>query len=279
MSTQKTVVIESTNYSYPYKKITVPCTIWSSRESNGSIETIIFLGTVQIEKLAEWVAESCPPNTIVIQGAPHWLANSDGSDIPEYTFNFTKCAFDAVLKDFPVANVHIIAESQAVPGVLELLGHKKYALYARTITLLQPLGLNIDAYSGTEKQRVDVFRRRIATNFLYQLTALTHDRRLRYNHRLANKLVGITMRNPKARAQYSSGLMHDAAPALKRLYGFHQDIRIICGANDKIFPASEIIATLAKNGMGIEVQAVKGVPHSPLATRYGQKLLAAALNR
>jgi hypothetical protein len=96
---------------------------------------------------------------------------------------------------------------------------------------------------------------------------------------LANKLVGVGLRSPKARAQCSSGLKHDAVSNLKRLLSFHEDVTIICGANDKVFPAAEIISTLQKNKINIPVRAIKGVPHSPLATRYGRKLLKAALSR
>jgi pimeloyl-ACP methyl ester carboxylesterase len=279
MYTRKRLAIEKIGYSHSYKKTTIPYTIWSNWDGNKAIGTIIFLGTVQIEKLAKWVIENCPPNSIVVQGAPHWFAKSDGGDIPEYMFDFTKCAFNALLKNFPIAKVHILAESQAVPGVVGLFAQDEYSPYLKKMTLLQPLGLNIHAYLGTAKQRIEIFRRRIAANFLYQVTALMLDKRLRYNHRLANRMVGIALRNPKARAQYSSGLMHDAIPNLKRLFALHKDIVVICGANDKIFPPAEIITALTNNGIDMEVQTIKGIPHSPLATRHGQKLLAAALNR
>lgn len=279
MRRQKKLALEQTTYTYRYNNTNISYTIWATKGEGNIVETVIFLGTIQIDNLVKWVAESCPPGTIVVQGVPHWLAQSDGSDIPEYMFHFTKCVLDALLKDFSLTRAHIIAESQAVPGILKLFTWKRYTHYAKKITLLQPLGLNTAAYQGAEELRIKVFRRRIIANLLHQFPTLMFDRRLRYNHRLANKMVGIALRNPKARAQYSSGLSYDAMSHLRHLASLHKDVVIICGANDKIFPAAEIRAALIENKITIPVHAIKGAPHSPLATRYGRRLLTAALNR
>jgi pimeloyl-ACP methyl ester carboxylesterase len=278
MLVENTPAIIKTSYVHTYENRPIPYTVLSNSDGSSPIGTIIFLGTVQVGKLAEWVMEGCPPNTIVVQGAPHWFAESDGSDIRNYVFDFTEQAFKILLKNFPITKAHVIAESQAVPGVLGLFAQGKYASYLKKMTLLQPLGLNSTAYQGTDTQRVETLRRRIAANFLYQVAPFILDKRLRYNHRLLRKIVGISLRDAKARAQYGTGLSYDAIPDLKRLYALQKDVVVICGNNDKLFPPAEISALLARNKMHIEVRTVKGVPHSPLATRYGQRLLAVALN-
>lgn len=278
VSTMNHSVVKEISYTFLYKGSTIPYAVWCNVDEGTSIETIIFLGTVQIDHLGRWVAEDCPPNTIVVQGAPHWFAKSDGSDIPEYMYNFTKSVFETLLKNFSVSENHIIAESQAVPGVLGLFKQKGYIPYVKKLTLLQPLGLNAHIYKGTDTQRIETFRHRITANFLHQLMPLLTDERLRYNHRVLHRLAGGSMRNPKTRAQYSSGLAHDAISDLKYLYEYLKNVTIICGANDKIFPPTEIRATLSKNEIGIPVQIIKGIPHSPLASRYGKKLLSAAMN-
>lgn len=269
--------IREADYLHAYKHMPTPYTIWSNQRGDDPIETIVFLGTIQIGELGKWVAESCPPNTIVVQGAPHWTAQDDGSDIPEYMLDFTNSVFDTLLKKFSITKVHIIAESQAAPAVLYLFGQKAYIPSLKKLTLIQPLGLNARAYSGTEAQRVETFKRRIVANFIYQLTALVIDARLRHNHRTVGRITGgARLHNPKARAQYGSGLAHDATSSLKVLYEHHKEIVIICGTKDKLFPPTEIAATLAANGIDIPLRTIKGVPHSPLATRYGQRLLRAA---
>jgi hypothetical protein len=278
MHASKTSAVKRTDCIHLYKNTSLPYAIWSNEQGAAAIQTIIFLGTVQIGKLAEWVAESCPPNTIVVQGAPHWLAKSDGSDIPEYMFDFTKQVIDDVLKKFPITKVHIIAESQAVPGVVDVFAQERYGVYLKKMTLIQPLGLNNHVFQGTAGQRIKTFKRRVAANFAYQLTALVLDKKLRYNHRLLNGVVGIGLRNPRARAQYGSGLSYDAIPGLRLLYARNRNIRIVCGANDKLFPPGEISAALSRNGLPLEVMLVRGVPHSPLATRFGRRLLVAALS-
>jgi pimeloyl-ACP methyl ester carboxylesterase len=268
-------ILQRFEYQYRYNGQSIPYLVWASPSSD-HIETIIFLGTVQTGNLPKWVAESCPPNTYVVQGAPHWYAKSDGSDIPEYMFGFTKSTFDTLRAANTISAVHIIADSQACPGVIELFSQKEYMPYLRTMALIQPLGLNQLVYAGTDKERLGKFQKRIVANVLHQLVALALDKRLRYNHQLTRKTVGL--RSAKAHAQYSSGLCYDAVPNLTLLHQAHQHITIICGSHDKIFPPDEITQTLARNNLDIPVRVIPGVPHSPLATKFGQRLLRTALS-
>lgn len=69
--------------------------------------------------------DACP-NSIVVQGTPHWLAKSNGSDIPECMFDFTRYVFDTLLKNLLITKCYIIAESQAVPGVQGLFSRQQY---------------------------------------------------------------------------------------------------------------------------------------------------------
>ena len=255
-------------YKYNGKKISYK--IWFSDDSS-TIDTVIFLGTVQIDKLTQWVAESSPPRTAIIQGAPHWFAKEDGSDIPSYMFNYTKDSFDSLVADFELKGLNIIADSQAVPGVIQLFAQDNYKSYMKNLVLLQPLGLNANSFAGTDDQRIDTFKNRIIKNAYHQLTDLLLDSRLRYNYRLLSKTVSF--RDPKARAQYNSGLKYDSLPDLRALMNISKDVTIVCGAKDKIFMANEIKKHLRQANLSIEVVIVKNIPHSPLATRKGLVLL------
>jgi hypothetical protein len=231
----------------------------------------VFLGTVQIGKLPLWVAEKCPPGTVVVQGAPHWFAEEDGSDIPDFMFRFTEEVFASILDNYAIKRLRVIADSQAVPGVLRWLAGNERATVLSQLVLLQPLGLNAAAFTGTSEDRVRLFKKRIAKNFRYQVRSLLFDRRLVHNHRQILKTVGYD--NPKMNAQYSSGLAHDSTDDLKKIAAANDQIVIVCGKNDMMFPPEEIKSTLQRNGLKIPVVVIPGIPHSPPATRHGMRLL------
>lgn len=260
---------------YFYAGKTISYSIWHTGLS-GRVDTVVFLGTVQIGKLPEWAAEYCPPGTVIVQGAPHWHAKDDGSDMPAYMFDFTRSVFQAVIDTFQIHTVDIIADSQAAPAVLQLFCQKPFAHHLHKLALLQPLGFNQSSFVGSDLDSITEFKRRILKNAYRQVPALLTDKRLRHNHRLLSKKVRFN--DEKARAQYGSGLAHDATPHLEKLLRISPDVRIVCGENDAIFPAGELRTTLQDRGIDVGVTVVKGVPHSPLGTIYGRRLLNAAFD-
>jgi hypothetical protein len=261
-------------FLYRYDGRDIPYSVWVSDEST-TINTIIFLGTVQIENLPKWVTEACPPRTAVVQGAPHWFAKEDGSDIPEYMFGYTEDAFRSIAETFRFENLSIIAESQAAPGVIQLFANKKYTPYnVKNIVLLQPLGFNVNSFCGTDTDRMDAFKKRIIKNSYHQLADLFLDSRLRYNHKLLNKTVQFN--DSSTQAQYNSGLKWDSLPDARKLILMNQNVTIVCGEKDKIFMPSEIKGNLEKANIPIRVVMMKGIPHSPIATRKGLVLLEKA---
>ena len=264
-------VLEQYDFGYQYDRQDIRYTTWftGSREQ---LQTIVFLGTVQIGKLPGWIAKSCPENTAVIPGALHWLAKADGSDIPEFMYAYTEHAFLAAVAAIPEGKpVNIIADSQAAPSVLGLLAKPTYAKRIRTIVLAQPLGLNTSYLGSTPAQRLQSFKKRVLQNLRYQVPSLLSDPRLIYNHRLMLKTVGFD--NDKSNAQYGAGLAYDATSHLHDVLKAGIKVIVVCGQNDIMFPASEIRAALAAKKIDIAVKVVPGVPHSPLATRHGRKLL------
>lgn len=271
----RTTPIKKHDFEYQYHAQTIKYSVWST-DLSAEIKMVVFLGTVQIGKLPAWIAKRCPDGTLVVQGAPHWLARDDGSDIPEFMHRFMEEVFTGVLKMYKTKKIHIIAESQAVPCVLELLAEDSYKTKVGELVLLQPLGLNAAAFAGSTEERINQFKRRISKNLQYQLFSLLSDRRLIYNHRQALRTVGYG--NPKSDAQYNVGLMHDSVKDLKKLQAARIRTLVISGKNDMLFPPQEIQATLHKNKLEIPVITMHGVPHSPLATRQGMKLFNEALD-
>lgn len=272
MSLDHTLHSRKYDFGYGYKDKTIAYSLWRTGNSK-IVRTIIFLGTVQIDKHPRWIAAQSPNDTIIVQGAPHWHASDDGSDIPEFMFHFTKEVLRNIFSNNKTKNLRIIADSQAAPGVLNWLANNDLEPVSQLV-LLQPLGLNAAMYGTTQAERIELFRNRIAKNFRYQLRALLSDRRLRYNHRLILKTVGYN--NPKVNAQYGSGLRHDSVADLKKIKASHIRIAIVCGQRDMMFPPDEIKHTIQKNDMDIPVLIVPEVPHSPLATKDGLRLLKKA---
>lgn len=258
------------DYIYSYGEQEIPYTIWFTDDS-AQVETIIFLGTVQINKIPAWVAENAPPRTAVVQGAPHWHAKPDGSDIPQYMFEFAESAFREIISNNQAGELNIIADSQAVPCVLQLFAIKEYEKYLKQLILLQPLGLNRNSFIGDSDQIIKIFKNRIVKNAYHQLTSLLLDGKLRYNHRLLTKTVSF--RDPVAWAQYSVGLQHDSITELRLLHDKGYPVTIICGDKDRIFPHDEIRRNLSAANVDVDIRLVKGVPHSPLATAKGSRLL------
>lgn len=152
----------------------------------------------------------------------------------------------------------------------------KHGDYIDKLVLLQPLGLNAGIFGTSAQERITVFKKRIAQNFRYQITSLLSDRCLLHNHRQLLQTVGYD--NTKSRAQYSAGLAYDATYDLKEIHAMSKQVVIICGANDMIFPPNELQDTLSANHLDIPIIVVPGVPHSPLATRHGMKLLDRAFD-
>lgn len=157
----------SQQFEYAYNDQQIPYSIWFSDRSS-TIETVVFLGTVQVGKLPGWVAEKCPPKTAIIQGAPHWYAKPDGSDIPTYMFEYSVASFRALLSVRDVKPSVVIADSQAAPGTILLFGRSEHSPYMKSLALVQPLGLTEHIYRGSDQYRFGLFKQRVLKNCYYQ---------------------------------------------------------------------------------------------------------------
>jgi pimeloyl-ACP methyl ester carboxylesterase len=232
----------------------------------------VFLGTVQIGRLPAWIARHSPAGVAVIQGAPHWIAKADGSDLFEFMQHFTESTFRSVLNMNRTNKLRIIVDSQAAPNVLELFSREEYSKLVESIVLVQPLGLNPRAF---EQDRIATFKKRVGRNLRYQLPFLPIDRRLAYNHGQILRMVGYS--NARSNAQYDAGLTSNSTAFLKKLYALHIPITIICGEKDTLFPSEEIQDNLRKNDLGIPVIVIGNTPHSPLPSKQGMRLFNRAL--
>lgn len=263
-------------FDFLYGNKHIPYSVWFSDESD-RVETIVFLGTVQINKIPEWVAAKCPPHTAVVQGAPHWHALPDGSDIPEFILTYTEDAVKKIFKNRKVSKVNVIGESQGAAALATLFASRdKYERYLGDVVLIQPLGFSKNIYYGTGEKKMKLFKRRVGRNASRQLAALLVDPKLRYNHRQLKKIANFA--DAVSVAQYASGLDFDITRDVQKLISRQHSVSVVCGSRDTIFPVREIRQTLSEHNLLVKIEVVLGVSHSPLATKQGTKLLNKAFS-
>lgn len=255
--------------SFQYKGKPIDFEVWQTGSDRPT--AVLFLGAAQTGRLAEWVARHCPPSTIVVQGLPHWLV--DDEDISIFAIKYTQEAFRAVISHYKLQEASILVESQATPSVIKLFAVEDLKDHLGDLVLVQPLGLNHSIFSSA-LDPFSLFLSRTAHNAKYQWRQLL-DRMFYSNARQLSR--HLDLRDPMFRTHYTTGLQQDIALELKKLHDQgERRIAIICGANDKLFAPEEISRTLEQYNIDISIQQIPGIPHSPLTTRQGLKLLRTA---
>jgi len=269
---KKIPTVTSATFSFEYRGRPIDFQVW--RAGAHRPKFVLFLGAAQAGKIAEWVARHCPPSTIVIQGLPHWFV--DDEDISTFAIRYTQEALRAVISHYSSHKIHILVESQAAPSVMKLFMVDEFKNHLGDLVLIQPLGLNYSTFNNTSDP-FSLFLERTAHNAKYQWRQLL-DRMFYHNARQLSRQLDL--RDPMFRTHYTTGLQQDISTELKALQDAKKrHITIICGTNDKLFPPEEIVRTLEQYKINIPVQQISGIPHSPLATRHGLRLLKAAFDQ
>lgn len=266
--------VQPTVEHYTYKQKEIEYTIWHTLRSS-DVLTILFLGVAQIEKLPKWVAEHCPNDVIVVQGAPLWNAAEDGADTVEFMFAYIKNVFEYICQTQDFESINIITESQAAPGTAWLFSQEKYNRRVKRITLVQPLGFTQKEYGTSVDDATKVLARRARHNMGYQLKAFLFEPKQRYNHHIVSK--HLNFKQAASKAQFGSGLLHDATADFRQLARVYPDIVIVCGENDKLFPPSELSQSLQRHRIPMRLKIVPRVSHATFVSRDGLRLLQEAL--
>ncbi len=265
--------VQSTVEHYIYNQKDIEYTIWHTPRSLDAL-TILFLGVAQIEKLPKWVAQHCPNDVIVVQGAPLWNAAEDGSDTVEFMFAYIKNVFEYICKTHDFRSINIIAESQAAPGTAWLFSQEKYNKYVEHITLVQPLGFTQKEYGASVDDATKILTKRARNNMRYQLKAFLLEPKQRYNHRIVSK--HLNFKQATSKAQFGSGLLHDATADFRQLARAYPDTIIVCGESDKLFPPSELSQSLQRHEIPMHLKIVPRVSHTTFVSRDGLRLLQEA---
>lgn len=267
---RQTQVVTMNTYSFLHHGTKISYNTWLI-EPLETPRTVLFLGAAQVGILGEWITRHCPPGTVVVQGLPHWLV--DDEDITAFAITYSTEALKEILTRYHVETIDIIAESQAATSVIKLFSNPEFESRLGSLVLVQPLGLN-QAIFQAASDPFSLFLRRTFHNAKHQSLQL-FEWMFYHNARQISK--HLSLRDPLFRKHYTTGVMQNIAPELKILYDDRRHrTAIICGEKDMLFPPSEIKATLRKYTIGTPILVIPKVPHSPLVTKHGLKLLKAA---
>lgn len=253
-----------------YGSHTISCEILFTSDDM-SFDTILLLGSGQVDHIFHRVAQICPSRMAVIQGAPHWLINEDNAN--DFMAAFIKQALDYLLAHTQTQQLHIIAESQAAPPTIFCCAQPEYVPRLSQLTLIQPLGLTHNYYQS-RRRVIKLFQRRVVKNMLHQFGSLLTDKHMWRNYRTVMKRVNFT--NITIQRQFVHGLSVNSFSDLQQIH-HNRHIVIISGKQDALFPPRVIKQNLTKYQLPIPVICVPGVAHSSLATRQGYRLLKIAL--
>ena len=144
--------------SISYNSHTIPCEILFTSDDL-SFDTILLLGSGQVDYIFHRVAQICPPRMAVIQGAPHWLISENNAN--DFMAIFVKQALDFLLAHSQTPQLHIITESQAAPPTIFCCAQPEYVPRLSQLTLIQPLGLTHNYYQS-RRRVIKLFQRRVA---------------------------------------------------------------------------------------------------------------------
>jgi hypothetical protein len=245
---------------------------WYVHKDCQTVRTVLFMGAGQSGWQARALARRLRGAAVILM-APHWHAAADGKDIRQFMNRFTFVVMDKVSQKSS-KQICVMADSQAVPGVVS------YALAqpgrVAQLVLLQPLGLNREAFGKTPADRLREFRRRLRANYLQVLPRALSDSRWSFSQLSLAWSVARHSLHKKRAYQYASGLSHSISEELSQLEG-KVPVKILIGADDKLFPPAEIKASLTSRGLEwADIIIVPGIAHSPLNSKDGEKLWAAA---
>lgn len=263
-----------------YAGKSIPFHFWSHTARGHAPDTIIFLGTAQVGRLPKWAAAAAP-GTVVVEGAPHWQAHPSARDLYEFMYGYTEAAFKAIVTDMGISSPHLIAQSQAAPGVVRLgLEHPDSV---GNIVLLAPLGFAAQVFGGTPEERYRTLVRRARRSLLQKTQLPFHDPRNLYaGYKIASAILRESERGA-SRRKYAKGLSYDMLEDCRALTKLQAKKGMTCslllGEKDKIFTAHEIPPLVDGAGItGMNVHILPGVSHLTLAVRAGRNVIRAALD-
>lgn len=244
-----------------------------------SIDSIVFLGSGQHGRITKWVAANTPIGTVVVEGLPHKMADRNAHDLKEFAHRYTSTALLAVLKAFDLDSVHIVAESQAAPGVIWAALDDLRRV--KNVALIAPLGFTAHILGSSPKERLKELKRRAFLSAMQLPQSPLYDWRNFYLNSLMLPALLFDTRWRASGQKYAVGASHDLREDCRRLAaGLHRQdntLTLILGHRDRIFPPAEITEAVEKAGIKYLSITILKTSHTSLATRDGKTTLRKAI--
>lgn len=265
---------------FRYEGSDLPFHFWSHLQDGQTPDTIIFLGTGQTKLIAKWAAQASPTGTVVVEGAPHWHAHPSAHDIYDFMYGFTRAAFLQVCAAFRLTLAHVVAQSQAAPGVVRL--GSEYGPRVGNVVLLAPLGFAATIFGATPRQRMRTLILRGARTFLQPSQSPLYDPRNLYVGLMLLRAFLLESERGASTRKYAAGLAYDMRADCRRLLHAHEPVgktvTMLLGEQDKVFTVHEIQPLVAEAGLeSLAIEVLPGVSHLSLAVRSARQVLQKAV--
>lgn len=267
--------------AFQYADKTISFNYWSRAQNGKNPDTIVFLGTGQSGRIAQWAAQMAPLGVIVVEGAPHWHADPSAEDLYDFMYAYTLAAFRAALNEFLISSVHLVAQSQAAPGVVRL--GNNFPHQVNNIVLLAPLGFAATIFGNTPEARARTLMRRAGRTFFQLSQSPFYDPRNFYIGFMILRAIILESERGASKRKYGTGLSYDMREDC-RMFVERQAKRgkiviLLLGDKDRIFMPQEIRPLVeAANIKGLKIHVLPGISHLSLAVRGGKKVLKAAVD-
>jgi hypothetical protein len=217
----------------------------------------------------------------VVEGAPHWHADPNALDLYDFMYLYTLAAFQVVLDEFALTSAHLVAQSQAAPGVVKLgiICSDK----ANNIVLIAPLGFAATIFGNTAEIRVRTLLRRAGQTFLQLSQSPFYDPRNIYVGLMMLQAIVLEPKRGASKRKYAAGLAYDMRDDYYRLMKLQEikgkTVTLLLGGEDKVFREEEIRPLVEALDMkSLKIQVLPGVSHLSLGVRGGNKVLKAAVD-
>jgi pimeloyl-ACP methyl ester carboxylesterase len=237
--------------SFRYTSKTISFNYWSHLQSGEIPDTLVFLGTGQMGRIARWAAQAAPSGVIVVEGAPHWHAHPSGEDLYDFVYGFTVTAVKTVFNEFSLTSAHFIAQSQAAPGVVRL--GNNHPGEVNNIVLISPLGFAATVFGDTPEERMRTLIRRARRTSLQLSQSPLYDIRNMYVGYMMLRAILLESEHGASKRKYATGLSYDMRDDLRALVEGQSKkgkaVTVLLGSKDKVFTASEIRPLVEKAGI------------------------------
>jgi len=255
---------------FHYKGRKIPFQYWTHTSQQTPIDTIIFLGSGQIGNIPKWVAAAAPSGVVVADGLPHWEAEPSAKDIKEFAEEYTQVVFNIILENFKLKHVHVIAISQAAPGVITLA--TKAFSKVKSIGLVTPLGFTRNAFGESEEARIKELKRRVFRTALQPRQSPLYSPRNLYVFFVLMRARLSEIEQGASDRKYAAGLSHSLLEESRHLLEQQRTKKarliVFLGENDIIFPVSEVNTALKVSGLSdIEVVVLPEMSHTSFVGR------------